>query len=202
MASLDGYLDRACAGLRVDPAEAEDIRRELRAHLEERLRDALARGASRDKAITEILARFGEPEEVLAALRAVHQEESWWAYRLKGMVAGAAVGAVLSLLLRVAGHGAALEAALGTASGACIGLLSVSRTRLVAGLAIGALTWFAATVGALAASGVGSPQSSFPLQAMHSVLLSLITGGVFGMVVAAGATVLVSLLSRPRSGPL
>jgi hypothetical protein len=200
MASIDSYLDRACARLRANPAEVEDLRREIRAHLEDLIEQYCAEGMSRPEAAERAIAWLGKAEQIQTGLGAVFHGDPEWVRRLKGMAVGGLLGAVLPLLVPFAGHATTADATLGAASGVCIGLLSASRSRLVAGFAIGSLTWFAATVGSLAALAVSStvPASS-PLQLAHSVLFALVAGGAFGVLVAAGSALLLSLLSRSGS---
>ncbi len=199
MASIDSYLDRACARLRANPAEVEDLRREIRAHLEDLIEQYCAEGMSRPEAAERAIAWLGKAEQIQTGLGAVFHGDPEWVRRLKGLAVGGLLGAVLPLLVPFAGH-AATDATLGAASGVCIGLLSASRSRLVAGFAIGSLTWFAATVGSLAALAASSTATgSSPLQLANSVLFALIAGGIFGALVAAGTALLLSLLSRSGS---
>ena len=201
MASIDSYIDRVCARLHANPAAVEDIRREIRLHLEDMIEEYCAGGMSRPEAAERAITRLGQAEQIRTGLDSVYCGDAEWMRRLKGMAVGGLLGPTLSLLFRLAGHGAASDVLLGTASGACIGLFSTSRAPLVAGLAIGSLTWFAARIGSLAASLASNSGERFPLEAAHSVLLSLVVGGVFGVVVAAGAAALLPLLSRSRSAP-
>jgi hypothetical protein len=198
MASIDSYLDRACARLRGNPAEVEDIRREIRLHLEDMIEEYCAEGMTRPKAAERAIAWLGEAEQLRAGLDLVHHGDPGWVRRLKGMALGGLLGVPLSLLLGLAGHGTAADMLIGLAAGCCIGFLSVSRSGLLAGLAVGSLTWFAGRVGALASPLASGPAPDSMLQATHSVLLALILGGVFGLAIAAGCRGLLSLLSHSR----
>jgi hypothetical protein len=197
VAAIDSYLDRTCARLRGNPAEVEDVRRELRAHLEDLIEEYCAEGMSWPEAAARAIDSLGEPERLHHGLALVHSGDTAWLRRLKGIAVGAVLGAALSLLLPFAGHGTMPDFLIGVSSGACIGLLSTRRSGLVMGPAVGALCWFAARVGSLAALGVTSP-SDFPSTAARSVLVSLLVGAVFGGAVATGSTALLSLLSRSR----
>jgi hypothetical protein len=208
VASIDSYLDRACARLHANPAEVEDIRREIRLHLEDMIAEYCAEGMTRPEAAERAIAWLGEAEQVRAGLDRVHHGDPGWVRRLKGMALGGLLGAILSrwagaclLPTGLAAHSAAGDALVGLATGCCIGLLSNSRSGLVTGLAVGSLTWFAAMVGALASPLASSTSSDSVLQATHAVLLALILGGVFGLAVAAGTRALLLFLSHHRRDP-
>jgi len=199
MASIDSYLDRACARLCANLAEVEDVRREIRAHLEDLIAQYCAEGMSRPEAAERAIAWLGEAEQLRTGLGAVLHGDPEWVRRLKGTVAGGLLGAALSLLLRFVGCTAPFDVLLDAGSGACIGFLGMSRARILVGFAIGSLAWFAATVGSLAAPAAsGAALAPSPLESAHSVLLALLAGGLFGGAVAAGTSALLLLLSRPR----
>ena len=215
MSSLEAYLDHACAGLRLNPAKAEDIRRELQVHLEERIQDAIAQGLSRAEAMTRVLARFGQPEKIRASLTQAHLGEPWWAYRLKAAWVGAFLGALIALLLPSAarlgldaallglsaGDGGRLPlVTLGLIVGGATGLLSAPRRGLIVGPAVGALVWTIESVRVFI-GGMGQPLSSgASVQAFTSAVLSPIIGALFGVVVGIAVTAVLSFSQRPRPG--
>lgn len=51
--TIEDYLDRICQGLRLNPARTEEIRAELRAHLEELAEAGLAEGLTPAEAAAE-----------------------------------------------------------------------------------------------------------------------------------------------------
>jgi uncharacterized protein YoaH (UPF0181 family) len=214
--SLEAYLDHACAGLRLNPAKAEDIRRELRVHLEERIQDAIAQGLSRADAIARVLARFGEPERIRASLREAHLGEPWWAYRLKAAAFGAFVGALIALLLPLAarlgldavllgvsaGHGARSPlVTLGLVVGGATGLLSGRNRGLLVGPGVGALVWTIESFRVFVSTMGQALSSEASLQVFNSTVLSPIIGALFGVAVGIALTALLSLSPRPRPGP-
>jgi len=213
MDSLEAYLDHACPGLRLNPAKAEDIRRELRVHLEEGIQDAIAQGLSRAEAMARVLARFGEPERIRDALTQAHLGDPWWAYRLKAAAVGACLGAAIALLLPLAAHlglGAALLGAsagdggrlplvtLGLIVGGATGLLSAPRRGLIVGPAVGALVWTIESVRVFVVSMGQALSSGASLQAFNSAVLSPIIGALFGVVVGIAVTGVLSFSHRPR----
>jgi hypothetical protein len=208
VASIDSYLDRACARLHANPAEVEDIRREIRLHLEDMIAEYCAEGMTRPEAAERAIAWLGEAEQIRAGLELVHHGDPGWMRRLKGVALGGLLGAILSrwagaclLPTGLAAHSAAGDALVGLATGCCIGLLSNSRSGLVTGLAVGSLTRFAARVGGLASPLASASTSDSMVQATREALLALILGGIFGLAVAAGSRAMLSVLSRYRRDP-
>lgn len=61
---FESYLDLLGRFLRLNPGQRDEIRRELRAHLDEALEQELAGGASREDAIRRVLADFGDAAEL------------------------------------------------------------------------------------------------------------------------------------------
>ncbi len=201
MVSVEAYLDRVCDRLRGNPAEIEDIRREIRLHLEDLIEEYCAEGLSRPEAAERAIAWLGDAEQIRTSLDFVHHGDPAWVRRLKGMALGGLLGAILSPLFSFALPGPVAVMLLGGAAGCCIGLLSVSHAGLAAGLAVGSLTWFAARVGAVASFLASAPATASLSEATNSVLLALILGAVFGLAIAAFSTILLSLSSRTRRNP-
>jgi hypothetical protein len=127
MASIESYLDRICARLSTNPAVAEDVRRELRAHLEDLVEHYCAQGMTRPEAAERAIAWLGEAERVRTGLGTVFRGDAEWVRRLKAAAAGGLLGVALSLALPVSGHGTVWGAVIGLSCGVCIGLLSDSR---------------------------------------------------------------------------
>lgn len=61
---FESYLDLLVRFLRLSAAQRDEIRRELRAHLDEALEDELAGGVSREEAVRRVLADFGDAAEL------------------------------------------------------------------------------------------------------------------------------------------
>jgi hypothetical protein len=200
MASIESYLDRICARLSTNPAVAEDVRRELWAHLEDLVEHYCAQGMTRPEAAERAIAWLGEAERVRTGLGTVFRGDAEWVRRLKAAAAGGLLGVALSLALPVSGHGTVWGAVIGLSCGVCIGLLSDSRPRLLAGSAIGSLAWFAA--GIAAAAGASHPSAELPPQTASVLLASVLFGGLFGSAIAACVASLLRVLSRaPRPTP-
>jgi hypothetical protein len=213
--SIEKYLDRACTSLRVSPYEADDVRAELRAHLEELIESYSAGGADRAEATDLALAWFGDVHQLHDCLDQVHQGDAWWVSRLKGFVLGALIGILLGLILPLGGHiefltrhlpflavlagnrtGIFLNSLL---VGSFIGLLSSGERSLFVGWALGSLIWLAEYaafwIHSVATSTV-APESSFTM--LSSVLLSPLLGGIFGAAVALGTASVLSRLAMIR----
>lgn len=213
MTSLDAYLDSACARLRVNPAEAEDIREELRSHLEELIESHATAGMERGKAVTAALGDFGEASRVRDCLDRVHQGDVWWVLRLKGLGLGLLIGAVLGVVVPVGGHldfavralPLPADADLSRAyviinavlAGGLIGLLSAGQRGLLTGWCVGSLLWLAEyVVHWIAGAATASTDSGANM--LNSVLLAPLIGGVFGAAVGAGSSAILSATSRIR----
>jgi hypothetical protein len=211
--SLDVYLDRACARLRVNPAEAEDIREELRSHLAELVRTHVAEGMDRRKATAAALSDFGDASKLHGRLDRVHQGDAWWVLRLKGFALGLLIGAVLGALVPVGGH---LEFAVSVFplpvsvdplrahilinavfSGGLIGLLSVGGRGLLTGWCAGSLIWLSEYIFYWIA-GVAGAAAEGGSSTLNAVLLAPLLGGVFGAAVGAGSAAILSYTSRIR----
>ena len=210
MTSIEAYLDDSCAGLSVNPAEAEEIREELRCHLRELTESYVAEGMDRRAATERALAWFGDPQRLHDSLDLVHHGDPWWIWRLKGMLLGALLGAVIALLLPLGGHLPLWEpgppgdpsriqlAVNGLIAGGLIGLLSGARGLFV-GWVTGSLIWMAEYVAYFltsAATGMAPPDGG--LRLFNSVLLSPVLGGLFGAVVGSVCSMLQSAASRLR----
>ena len=214
MTSLEAYLDQACTRLPTNPAAAEDIREELRGHICEVIDAYLAEGLNRRAATARALSEFGAAPRVRHFLERVHRGDPWWTWRIKGMVLGSLLGGLLSLPLLVSGHfaeasrvflplsawhfSAAQFLANGMLAGGLIGLLAGARGLFV-GWVVGALIWLAEHIACfivLTASGVAASDGG--LQLFNFVLLSPVLGGLFGALVGAGCSAILSAASRLR----
>jgi hypothetical protein len=211
--SIEAYLDACCARLAVNPAEAEDIREELRCHLRELTESYIAEGMDRPLATERALAWFGDSQRLHDSLDLVHHGDPWWSWRLKGMLLGALLGTVIALLLPVGGHlefagrlpipvlgdPERTQAALnGLLAGGLIGLLSRARGLFV-GWVTGSLIWIAEYVAYFiisVASGITPPDGGLHL--FNSVILSPVLGGLFGAVVGGVCSMFLSAASRLR----
>jgi hypothetical protein len=196
----------------VNPAEADDLRQELRAHLEELVESYSAGGASRHEATDLALAWFGDAHRLHDYLDRVHQGDAWWIRRLKGLGLGMLIGGLLALLLPVGGHLEFVARLFGVPpgidasrfhmlvnaliAGGVIGLFSAGSRSLLIGWSVGSLAWLveymAYWIGSVAAGSGGD------LSTMNSVLLAPLAGGAFGAAVGSGAAALLVLTSRAR----
>jgi hypothetical protein len=191
VSNLEVYLDRACGCLRVNPAEAEDIRRELRAHLEERVQEAVAGGVDVAEAVEKVLTGFGPAERVRAGLCEVHQTDPWWLSRLQCAALGALLGlAVISLLPFAQRLGLSPtdgpSPLMGAIIGAAIGLVSIPGRSPIAGLVVGSLGWMATGLAAFLTASTAPPSGDW-VRPFNSLLLSPIVGSFFGVVVSAAS---------------
>jgi hypothetical protein len=213
--NIDGYLDKVCARLRVNPAEAEDLREELRGHIEELIESYSAGGADRAEARELALAWFGEAHKLHDCLDLVHQGDAWWVYRLKGMLLGALFGALLALLIPFGGHiefltrlfpmlshlgNARLDVVINALLvGGLIGLVASGDRSLFVGWLVGSLVWlieYAAYWIIGVASNTAPPEESLTM--LNSVLLSPLLGGLFGAAVGISTAAMLSRLSKAR----
>lgn len=85
---FEPYLNLLARFLRLSSGQREEIRRELRAHLEDAIDEALSRGVPRDEAIRQALDDFGDAAELAARFRSVGQQKRWI---MKGTLAAACV---------------------------------------------------------------------------------------------------------------
>jgi len=215
MTSVEAYLDQACARLRVNPAEADDIREELSSHLAELIESYRAEGMGRREATERACACFGAAGKLHHSLDRVHRGDPWWVSRLKGLGVGAFLGGALALLLPVGGHLEFLVAPMaGFAAldptrlhvvlnallvGGVIGVFSAGGRSLFVGWMVGSLIWLTEYVVywvMSVTSGTILPDGGLGL--MNSVLLAPVVGGMFGVAVGAGSAALVSLTSGLR----
>ncbi len=214
MTSIEAYLDASCSRLSVNPAGAEEIREELRCHLRELAESYIAEGMDSRSATERALAWFGDSQRLHDSLDLVHHGEPWWIWRLKGMLLGALLGAVIALLLPLGGH---LEfigappglpfgldprrmqfAANGLLTGGLIGLLSGARGLFV-GWVTGSLIWMVEYVAYfITSAATGMTPSDGGLRLFNSVLLSPVLGGLFGAVVGGICSMFLSATSRLR----
>jgi hypothetical protein len=208
-ATIDAYLDQVCARLRVNPAEADDMREELRSHLEELIASYSAGGVDRHEAIDLALAWFGDAHKVHDTLDLVHRGDPWWLSRLKGMALGCMLGAILIFLIPFGGHIEFLARLIPSLSdipaamlnallvGAIIGLVSSGGRSLFLGWVIGSLIWL--TEYAYYWIMTIAENSTSELSGMlWSLLLSPLIGGGFGAMVGIGTASMLSRLSRVR----
>jgi hypothetical protein len=76
-AEFDSYLDLLARFLRLSPRQRTEIRRELRAHLDDALAEAAARGEPPDAALRRVLDDFGDAAELAARFRTSHKNQRW-----------------------------------------------------------------------------------------------------------------------------
>jgi hypothetical protein len=212
---IEAYLDSCCARLPINPAEAEEIREELRCHLRELVESYVAEGMDRQTAGESALAWFGDARRLHDSLGLVHHGDPWWVWRLNGMLLGALLGAMVALLLPVGGHIEfvgracprpplsgmgipALQALNGLIAGALIGLLS-GRRGLFVGWVTGSLIWMGEYVAHFiisVATDMTPPDGGLHL--FNSVILSPVLGGLFGAAVGGICTAVLTAASRLR----
>jgi len=212
---IDAYLDRVCARLRVNAAEADEIREELRSHLEEQMEVYGAGSTGRREATDLALSSFGDAQKLRDYLDLVHSGGAWWVRRLTGLALGMVIGAVLALALPVGGHlefiarlsaipsgfGFSRVQVLANAviAGGAIGLLSAGRGSLLVGWGVGSLVWLGEYVLYwVATSMAGSASADGGLSVFNSVLLAPLLGGLFGAAVGAATAAAISVASRAR----
>ena len=104
MTSIESYLDKSCARLWANPDEAEDVREELRGHLQDLIAEYVSQGLDRRTATDRALAQVGEARSLQSSFGRVHHGDPGWMWRLKGLAVGAVLGGVISLLLPLGGH--------------------------------------------------------------------------------------------------
>ncbi|UCC67633.1 MAG: hypothetical protein JSV79_11010 [Armatimonadota bacterium] len=213
MTSIESYLDASCVRLAVNPAEAEDVREELRAHLHELVEEHVAEGMDRQAAAERALARFGDARALHDCLNRVHRGDVWWALRLKGLALGLLIGALFGVLAPIGGHlefaarafplpadvdpsraHIAINAML---AGGVIGLLSAGGRGLLAGWCVGSLLWLTEYV-VHWIIGVASGAADAGPSVLSSVLLAPLLGGMFGAAVGAGTAAILSAAARVR----
>ncbi len=215
MTSLDAYVDQVCSRLRVNPAEADDIREELNGHLKELAEELSAGGMDQREAAACALSAFGEAARIHDCLDRVHDGDPWWLVRLKGSGLGMLIGALLTAVVPVGGHlefiahlfplpssvdaSRALILLNALAAGGLIGLLAAGGRALLAGWTLGCLVWLGEYVVHWVISvGGGSAVADGGLGLMNSVLLAPLLGGAFGAAVGLGTAAALSAVSRIR----
>lgn len=94
MSDLDfeAYLNLLSRFLRLNRGQREEIRRELRAHLEAALDDADRRGEPRANAILRVLDDFGDAAELAAAFSSLEKRKRW-------IMRGTAMAACVALVV-------------------------------------------------------------------------------------------------------
>src|SRR5436305_7148996 len=70
---FENYLTLLASLLRLDPKQRREIGDELRSHLEDRLDELMARGASREDAVKQALAEFGDAAGLAGQFLAVQR---------------------------------------------------------------------------------------------------------------------------------
>lgn len=213
--NVDAYLSRVCARLRVNPAEADELREELRNHLEELIQAYCAGGIDRREATDLALAWFGDPRRLRDCLDLVHQGDAWWVSRLKGLALGMLVGGLLALAAPIGGHlefiarlfaiPAGMDATRvsmlinALVVGGAIGLLSSGGRGILVGWSLGSLVWLAEYVVYWMVNIAREPRGGdASLDLLNSVLLAPLLGGVFGALVGLSTAAALSGLSRSR----
>jgi hypothetical protein len=211
---IEAYLDQACAGLKINPAQAQDIREELRSHLEDTLQ---SKGVmlNNPEAVQAALIDFGDPVKVAANLGLIHQEERHSRKRLKGLVFGVFLGTALgfiavgdnafSYLLRIliAPFGASWEALIWfncLVVGGLIGSLSILGKPLLSGWWLGLFCWLL-EYGVLWAASLIMHRILITSEFFSSPALFPLTpllGGAFGLIITFGTLGLSALASRFR----
>lgn len=86
---FEAYLALLSRFLRLNVKQREDIRRELRAHLEDAIEAEIADGATRDEAVLRVLDDFGDAAELAARFSSVGRKQRWI---MKGTMAAACIG--------------------------------------------------------------------------------------------------------------
>ena len=87
----DAYLSLLTRFLRLSPSQRDEIRRELRAHMEEAIEAQLERGVPRDEAVRRALEDFGDAAELAARFSSIGGRKRWI---MKGTAAAACIGFV------------------------------------------------------------------------------------------------------------
>lgn len=97
MSDLDfeAYLNLLSRFLRLSRGQRDEIRRELRAHLEAALDDATQRGEPRENAILRVLDDFGDAAELAAAFSSLEKRKRWI---MRGTAMAACVALVVATL--------------------------------------------------------------------------------------------------------
>ena len=98
---FDNYLALLVRLLRIAPQQREQVAEEFRAHLEDRLDDLLARGISRDQAVSLALEEFGDAAGLAAQLAQIStiRKRRWYMKVSAFSVAGLAAAVLLAIAL-------------------------------------------------------------------------------------------------------
>lgn len=88
----ESYLSLLTRFLRLSPSQRDEIRRELRAHMEEAIEAQLERGVPRDEAVRRALDDFGDAAELAARFSSIGGRKRWI---MKGTAAAACIGFVV-----------------------------------------------------------------------------------------------------------
>lgn len=88
---FESYLGLLTRFLRLDARQRDDIRRELRAHMEEAIDEQMSRGASREDAIKQALEDFGDAAELAARFSKIGWKKRWI---MRGTAVAASIGIV------------------------------------------------------------------------------------------------------------
>gem|GEM_PF-4610229 len=214
MTDIEAYLDRACAGLAINPAQADDLRAELHSHLEEAL---LSQGIDlQDKAAVETaLTGFGDPEKLAEFLGFVHQGEPLAHRYIQGFILGSLLGLSLAFLsTRDTGYAYYLRFFTtpigenfppliwfnGSLVGGLLGLLSIKGRHLLLGWWVGLCGWLLEYIAYWVNTMlfIKSPGIPKPPTTVYHMLLIPVLGGSFGLFVTFGSRGLAYLLSRLR----
>jgi hypothetical protein len=211
---IEAYLDLACAGLKINPAQAQDIREELRAHLEDLMQ---SRGVdlSDSKAVETALLEFGDPSKVAGVLGLIHRGELLWRKRLKGAIFGVFLGAILAFLavgdnaishplrLLISPFGPSWEALIWfncLAVAGLLGSLSILGKPLLFGWWFGIFCWLL-EYGVLWSASIVLKRHLLSSELFSSpalFLLAPLLGGVYGLVISLGTLSLAALTARLR----
>ena len=73
----DAYLSLLTRFLRLSPSQRDEIRRELRAHMEEAIEAQLECGVPRDEAVRRALEDFGDAAELAARFSSIGSRRRW-----------------------------------------------------------------------------------------------------------------------------
>jgi hypothetical protein len=88
-AGFEAYLALLARFLRLSSRQRDEIRRELRAHLEEAVESEMAAGQTREDAILNVLDDFGDAAELAARFRSIGWKRRWI---MRGTLAAACIG--------------------------------------------------------------------------------------------------------------